>query len=127
MFDTSFFESILFFEIARASQSVSVYSYTTIQLHVNRVYGTLGDHERAKRSPSHGHPISHIFCFYEIMHCVSFYVLKEDDRHSIDALLLQSSFNIQWSKTLRQSHSLVIANTVNTVSIDLGFEQIFKV
>ena len=62
--------------------------------------------------------------FYEVVLSVSFGVLKEDDIYSIDALIIHSFFNIQLSKTLKQSHFLAIANTVR---MDLDFKQIIKV
>ena len=54
----------------------------------------------------------HTFLLYEVVHSVSFEVLKEDDIRSTDALYVHSSINIQQSKALKQSHFLAAAKTV---------------
>ena len=53
------------------------------------------------------------FYFGKVVHNVSFYVLIEDDIHSVDALFIYSYFNIQKSKVLDQSYFLASQHIMN--------------
>ena len=65
-----------------------------MHMHVNNAR-FIGRPQKSKALIESWAPYFTHFCFYEVMHYVSLQVLKDDERHSIAALFLQSSFNIQ--------------------------------